>query len=236
MTSRLRLQRLGVADLDGDERCAADLVQTASCGRNARPIPRSTIRLAASIDSTSSTTLGTRPGAAEEAVRQRPVAGAAVEEDQGLGRHLLEPGAGPRGPSAPPGADTSTSGSSRRLTVSISGMLERAGQPELGLAGQHHLQHLLGVAGAHRDERLGMRGLEALEDVGQQVGADRQRGGDGEGAAAGRPQVVHGLAGQRDRLQELLGVGAQGAPGRRQRQPGAARARTATRRAIPPAP
>ena len=67
-----------------------------------------------------------------------------------------------------------------------------------------------------------MRGLEALEDVGQEIGADRQRGGDGDGAAAGRPQIVHGLTGQGDRAQQLLGVRPQRAPGRRQRHAGLA--------------
>jgi hypothetical protein len=115
---------------------------------------------------------------------------------------------------APPGAETSTNG----LDL---GMMQRAGEAQLGLAGQHHLQHFFRVSRAHGDEGLGVRGLEAFEDIGQQIGADRQRGGDGDGPARGRPQVVNGLAGQGQRVEQLLGVRAQGAAGRRQRQPGA---------------
>jgi hypothetical protein len=62
-----------------------------------------------------------------------------------------------------------------------------------------------------------MRGLEPLEDVGQQIGADGQRGGDGDGPGAGRPQVVHRLTRQRDGVQQLLGVRAQCPPGRGER-------------------
>ena len=102
------------------------------------------------------------------------------------------------------------------------GMVQRARDPDVRLARQHHLQHFPRVAGAHGDHHLGMGGLEALEHVGQQVGADREGGRELDGAAAGRPEVVHGLAGGRGGVEELLGVRAERAAGRRQRQPGLA--------------
>ena len=67
-----------------------------------------------------------------------------------------------------------------------------------------------------------MRGLEALEDVRQEVRADRQGRRDPQGAAACRPEIVDRLAGQRDRAEELLGVRAQGPSRRRQGEPAAA--------------
>ena len=43
-------------------------------------------------------------------------------------------------------------------------MVERAGETDLGLAAQHHLQHLLAVAGAHDQLDAGVARAEALED------------------------------------------------------------------------
>src|SRR5262249_41678313 len=55
--------------------------------------------------------------------------------------------------------------------------------------------------------------------AGQGGGEVREQGGDRRGPAARRPDVVHGWAGERDGLQELLGVWPQRAAGRREREP-----------------
>lgn len=74
------------------------------------------------------------------------------------------------------------------------------------------------MPGPHGDQHLGVGGLEALEHVGQQVGADGQGGRDADRAPGRRLHVVHGLPGPGHRLQQLLGVGPQGPPGRGQGQ------------------
>ena len=57
-----------------------------------------------------------------------------------------------------------------------------------------------------------MRVLEALQDVGQEVRADREHRRDLQRAARPRPEVVDRLAGERHGLEELLGERAKGAP------------------------
>src|SRR5207247_583840 len=81
------------------------------------------------------------------------------------------------------------------------------GEPDLRLGAQHHLEDLLRVARPDGDEDLRVRGLEALEHIGQEVRADREDGGDLERAARRRPEVVDRLAGEGDGAEELLGVG-----------------------------
>ena len=53
---------------------------------------------------------------------------------------------------------------------------------DLDLLAEHHLEHLLGVAAAHRQLHLWMGRLEPMEDGRQHVRADRRRGADGEPA------------------------------------------------------
>ena len=78
------------------------------------------------------------------------------------------------------------------------------------------------MARAHRHEKARARGAEALEDLGEEIGADGEGGGDLEGAPAVGLEIVHGLAGEGGRVEELLGGRAQGASGGR--EPEAARA------------
>jgi len=59
-----------------------------------------------------------------------------------------------------------------------------------------------------------MRVLEALQDVGQEVRADREHRRDLQRTARPRPEVVDRLARERHGLEELLGRGAEGAPRR----------------------
>ena len=67
-----------------------------------------------------------------------------------------------------------------------------------------------------------MRRLEPFEDVGEEIGADREHGGDLDRAPARRAQVVDRLAGQRHRVEDLLGVRPERAPGRREGEAGLA--------------
>jgi hypothetical protein len=211
-------QRLGVAQVDRDQLTAPDLADDRQLGQEPDADPPLDHPLGRLDRLHLQHDVRHEPGPAKQAERERPVAGAAIEEDQRLARDLVQT----RAPDA--GHRAARRGHQhQRVFPQAHGldlrMLERARQPELGVAGQHHVQHLLGVAGAHGDLGLGVGGLKTLEDVGQQVGADGQRSGDGQGAPARRAQIVHRLAGVRDHLQELLGVGAERSPGRRQRQP-----------------
>ena len=92
------------------------------------PIPRSTIRLAASIDSTSSTTFGTSP-----ARRNKP--SVSVQSLEPRSKRISgwpaisSRRARPTRAIGLPGVATSISGSSRRLTVSISGCWSERASP-----------------------------------------------------------------------------------------------------------
>src|SRR5262249_6117485 len=101
---------------------------TARCGRNASPIPRSTIRFAVSIVSTSSATLGTSP-----ARRDRPcLQGQSLEprSKKISGRSAISARRARRVLAGQDAArPTSTSGSSRRLTVSTSGWWSDRARP-----------------------------------------------------------------------------------------------------------
>jgi hypothetical protein len=79
-------------------------------------------------------------------------------------------------------------------------VVEGARQADVGLAAQHHLQHFLGVSGAHRDHHARACGLETVEHVGQKVRADGERSRDADGARRRRAPVVDGLTGEGDGL------------------------------------
>ena len=152
---------------------------------------------------------------------ERPVAGAAVEEDERALGDLLEPraAAGHQPVGAMLDEDQRIVPEADRLHGRV---VEGAGEPDLGVAAQDHLQDLLGVARAHRDHDVGPGALEAREHGGQQVRADRERRRDPERPARRRLELVHGLAGAGDRVDELLGVGTEGPPGRRELRAAAA--------------
>src|SRR5207249_2132307 len=160
--------------------------------------------------------VGDEPRPAEETVGECPVARAPVEEDERSVGHLLE--ARPPLPSRPGGRardqDERVVPKGERLDL---GVVDGARQPDLRLGAQHHLEDLLRVPRPDGDEDLGVRGLEALEHVGQEVGADREHGGDAERAARRRAEVVDRLAGEGDGVEELLGVGTERAPRRGER-------------------
>jgi hypothetical protein len=176
-------QRLGVTDLDGEEPAAANLLHDGELGQEGQPDASLDHPLGRLDRLDFQHHVRDEPGPPEEPVGERPVARAAVEEDQGLGSDLVEPRA--PGPTHGPGRrrhqHQRVVAQADRLDL---GMVQRAGQAQLGLPGQHHAQDLLGVPRPHGDQRLGMGALEPLEHVGQQIGADRQHGGDGDGAAA----------------------------------------------------
>ena len=210
-------QRLGVTELEAHQPPPADLVHHRQVRQKREPHSPLHHALGRLDRLDFQHHVGHQAGSSEQAVGQRPVARAAVEEDQRLAGHVLQP-------HAPGAGDLRVrAGHEHQRVVPQAerldlGMLQRAGEADLGLAAQDHLEHLLGVARPHRDHDLGMGRLEALEHVGQDVGADGERGGDLQRAAAGRAQVVHGLARQGHRVQQLLGVGTEGAAGRRQAQ------------------
>jgi hypothetical protein len=60
------------------------------------------------------------------------------------------------------------------------GVLELADEPDLDVLAQHHLEHLLGVAGADDQLDAGVARPEALEDRGQDVRRDGGRAADRE--------------------------------------------------------
>src|SRR5260370_1365132 len=156
------------------------------------------------------------PGPREGAVGQRPVARAAAEEDERPAGHPREPRAAlprrPRGRTRD--QDERVVAQRERLDL---GVVEGAREPDLRVPPQDHLEDLLRVPRADGHERLRRGALEALQDVGQEVRADREHGRDLERAAGGRPEVVDGLAAERHGPEELLRVGARGAARRRRR-------------------
>jgi hypothetical protein len=72
--------------------------------------------------------------------------------------------------------------------------------------GQHHLQHLLGVAGTDRQLNPGVCSTEALQHLRQDVAADRSRCSDDQLAGPAAGQVRDRGSAIRDREQGALGV------------------------------
>ena len=92
-------------------------------------------------------------------------------------------------------------------------MADGAAEADLHLVTQHQLDDILGVAGAHRDLDARMGVDEALQELGEDVGADRWSRGDHEVAGRGRHHLLQRVA--------AVDQGSEGAL--REGDPGAAR-------------
>ncbi len=93
------------------------------------------------------------------------------------------------------------------------GIVEGAEQPDGDLVALDELDHLLGVAGAHRDLNARVRLGEPFEDRGQRVGRDDRRRADRDVAGGAARELGQDRPRLGDRLQRPFGVGEEGAPG-----------------------
>jgi hypothetical protein len=75
-------------------------------------------------------------------------------------------------------------------------MIQRARDTYVRFAVKDHLQHVHGIAGPETDHDIRIRRLIILQHVRQEVGANGKGGGNSQGAAGGRLQLMHGLPGQ----------------------------------------
>ena len=97
-------------------------------------------------------------------------------------------------------------------------MEERASDADVGFAVENHFQNFHGISGAKGDEDFGVGGLIVLQNVREEIGADRKSGGDAQRAEFGGLVFVDDLAGERDLPQELFGMGTKGFTCGRKRQ------------------
>ena len=81
------------------------------------------------------------------------------------------------------------------------GMAQRPHEPEVHLLAEDELEHLLGVAGAHRHAHAGVADAEAPQDRGQHVRRERGRRAEHEAARAASLDGVHDLPSVREVLE-----------------------------------
>ena len=98
------------------------------------------------------------------------------------------------------------------------GMEERASDADVGFSVEDHFQNFHGISGTKGDEDFGMSVLIVLQNVREEICADRKSGGDAQRAEFGRLVFVDDLAGEGDLPQQLLGMGTQRFTSGRKRQ------------------
>lgn len=164
--------------------------------------------------------VGEEAGAAEEALAKCPIARAAIEEDERPGFDFFEAGLRFGGVGVAGMADED-----QRVVAEGHGfdfgMIEGAGDADVGIAVEDHFEDLSGIAGADGDHRFGIGGLIVLNHVGEEIRADGEGCGDIERAAGRWLEFVNGLAREGDNAEELLGMRAEGFAGGREGKAGA---------------